>query len=92
MSSVELRPASASDAAGVERVAQLDSAGVPAGRLLVAELDGRIVAAYAIESGEAVADPFTRTAHLVTALRAQSRESAKGGREWRRRSSPQPAT
>jgi hypothetical protein len=89
---VELRPATACDAGRLERLAQLDSSDVPLGRLLVAEAGGRLLAAYAMESGEAIADPFSRTAHLVEALRAQADDRTRGGREWTQQCSPQPAT
>jgi hypothetical protein len=88
---VELRPATGCDHAELERLAQLDSARVPGGRLLVAEASGSLVAALSMDSGEAIADPFAPTAHLVAALRAQGARS-EGGRAWTRPSRLQPAT
>jgi hypothetical protein len=91
MEPVELRPATGCDHVELERLAQLDSALVPDGRLLVAEASGRLVAALSLESGQAIADPFALTAHLVAALRAQGARS-EGGRAWTQPSRLQPAT
>ena len=66
--SVLIRAARGSDGADLERIAQLDSTHVPAGSLLVAETDGRLVAAIASSSGEAIADPFLPTADVVALL------------------------
>ena len=67
--SITLRPATAADAPWLERLAALDSRALPEGDLLVAERDGNLVAAVAEHSLEAVADPFQRTADVVTLLR-----------------------
>jgi hypothetical protein len=88
---VELRPATGRDASELERLAQLDSARVPDGSLLVAESAGRLVAALSLDSGKAIADPFAPTAHLVDALRAQAARP-KGGVGWRQPCRPQLAT
>jgi hypothetical protein len=69
---LELRPATCADAPALERLAQLDSAGVPRGSLLVAERGGRLHAALSLETGEAIADPFVPSAHIVDALRAHA--------------------
>ena len=80
--SVLIRAARGSDGAGLERLAQLDSASVPAGGLLVAEADGRLVAAIASSSGEAIADPFLPTADVVALLqlRAAGASAPRGRR------------
>ena len=57
------------DAAAIARLAQLDSASVPVGALLLAVVDGVPVAALSTSSGEVVADPFRRTSELVAMLR-----------------------
>jgi hypothetical protein len=69
---IAIRPARASDAERLRWLAERDSAGVPAGRLLVAEVGGSIHAAVAVDSGEAIADPFRRTAELVALLRMRA--------------------
>ena len=42
------------------------------GTLLVAESDGEIRAAYSVDEGRAIADPFVPTAGLVDLLKARS--------------------
>ena len=79
--SVLIRAARGSDGAELERIAQLDSTHVPAGSLLVAEADGRLVAAIASSSGEAIADPFLPTADVVALLKLRAgRAGATRGR------------
>ncbi len=68
-STLTLRRARTDDAAAVARVAALDSARPPTGPTMIAELEGRIVAAISIGDGGVVADPFERTADIVDALR-----------------------
>ena len=53
------------------RLAALDDRRVPAEPLLLAETNGRLVAAVSCRTGEAVADPFEPTAHLIAMLRAR---------------------
>jgi hypothetical protein len=65
---VVIRAARGSDGVQLRRLAQLDSARVPAGELLVAESDGAVVAAHAPASGATIADPFRRTADVVELL------------------------
>ncbi|HEY5144347.1 MAG TPA: hypothetical protein VII98_12685 [Solirubrobacteraceae bacterium] len=62
---VVLRRARPQDGAAVAHLAALDEAPIPRGDVLVVELDERIVAAVPVRGGEAVADPFQRTAGLV---------------------------
>jgi hypothetical protein len=70
--SLTLRHATAADERSLKRLAALDSSRVPAGELLVAELDGRLVAALSVDTGAAIADPFEHTATIVDSLRAQA--------------------
>ena len=65
---VIIRVALGSDGAAIRRLAELDSAPVPAGDLLVAESDGALVAAHAPVTGATIADPFRHTAHVVELL------------------------
>ena len=74
MSTVTIRPAFPDDAAALERLAQLDSAVVPAGALLIAEVDGEVAAALAIGDDSAIADPFRPTAALVALLAQRARQ------------------
>ena len=66
--SVVIRAGRGSDGAQLRRLAQLDSARVPTGELLVAESDGEMVAAHSPASGATIADPFRRTADVVELL------------------------
>jgi hypothetical protein len=68
-----LREAAPCDAAALEHLAALDSAEPPRGPLLVAERDARLVAALSLADGQVVADPFQRTADVVSLLRYQAR-------------------
>jgi hypothetical protein len=72
MDSLVIRPAHPADAAALEQLAQLDSRRLPAGPHLIAELDGRVVAALSRHDGGAVADPFTRTAGIVALLQRRA--------------------
>jgi hypothetical protein len=66
---VTVRPYLAIDRRPLERLAALDDRRVPRGSVVVAEREGRLVAALSKCTGEAVADPFEPTAHLVAMLR-----------------------
>ena len=80
--SVLIRAARGSDGSALARLAALDSAVVPAGSLLVAEADGRLVAAIASATGEAIADPFLPTADVIALLelRAAGASASTHGR------------
>ena len=73
--SLTIRHATASDEADLNRLAALDSSRLPSGELIVAELDGNLVAALSMDTGAAIADPFEHTAAIVDSLRAQARAS-----------------
>jgi hypothetical protein len=68
-------PRHATDEADLIRLAALDSSRVPSGELLVAQLDGNLVAALSVDTGAAIADPFEHTAAIVDSMRAQVRAS-----------------
>lgn len=78
--SVLIRAARGSDGKAIDRLAALDSAQVPAGSLLVAEADGRIVAAIATATGDAIADPFLPTADVLALLRLRAAGARSHGR------------
>ncbi|CAN5236701.1 hypothetical protein BH24ACT23_BH24ACT23_12030 [soil metagenome] len=69
-----IRSGTPADAYALERLAQLDSAPVPTGRVLLAERGDVAVAAIAIDSGSVVADPFRPTAGIAAMLAMQRRE------------------
>lgn len=66
---LEIRPALPDDVPALRAVAARDSAPLPAGPLLLAEVAGIPIAAIAIETGDVVADPFWPTSAAVAALR-----------------------
>ena len=78
--SVLIRAARGSDGPALEHLAALDSASVPAGRLLVAEADGELVAA--LGDGGSIADPFRHSADVLELLELRAtgarRETARG--------------
>jgi hypothetical protein len=65
---LELRLCSVSDDQAVADLAMLSGRPVPAGRLVVAVVDGRLVAALPLGGGQPLADPFERTEQLVRLL------------------------
>ena len=67
-----IRTSNEHDAPALARLAGLDSAPLPSGRVLVAEVDGTMRAALPLDGGHAIADPFAHTAHLVELLRAHA--------------------
>jgi hypothetical protein len=71
---VTIRPARRADLPAVTSLAELDSARVPRGRILLAERRGSVVAAISLESGEFFADPFVSTADVGNDLRAKAAE------------------
>lgn len=71
--SVVIRAARGSDAVALAGLAELDSAPPLAGPALVAEVEGRIVAALATGSGARIADPFAPTAPLLDLLETRAR-------------------
>jgi len=74
---VAMRRATVEDERAVRRLAQLDEMTPPQGDVLLAEVDGRLVAALPLEGGRAVADPFTPTREIVELL--VLRAAALGG-------------
>ena len=81
--SISIRPYTDADAQAVRRVAERDSSLVPAGMLLVAEVNGTVRAVLSLHTGDVIADPFAPAAELVDLLRARARQL--DGRPPRRR-------
>ena len=69
-SAFSIRQATTADHRQLDRLAQLDSTRLDDDRYAVAEIGGEIVAAVALTTGRAIADPFRRTSDLVDLLRA----------------------
>ena len=68
-----IRPATLADAHALERLAGLDSQLPLAGDVLLAERDGRLLAATSLVSGRMVADPFQPTRDVVEVLALRAR-------------------
>lgn len=65
---ITVRMADDGDIRSLVRLAALDSAQLAEGPMVVAESDGELVAALPVDGGQAIADPFRRTADLVEML------------------------
>jgi hypothetical protein len=76
-----VRRGRSSDAAALRVLAELDSARPLTGTTVVAEDDGRLVAAISLHDGRVVADPFVPTADVVAMLRLHT----AGGRSAKAR-------
>ena len=87
MQNVTVRPSTPADETRLARLAELDSARPLHGPALVAEADSRLLAALALGSGRAIADPFEPTAELVELLDLHREQLApgRGGRATRGR-------
>jgi hypothetical protein len=80
---VIIRFATASDRLWIERLAELDSADVPAGAILIGELRKRPVVAVSLSNGNAVADPFVATHEVLELVRMRAAQL-----KFRSRSAP----
>ena len=69
---LQIRAADDTDLPALHRLARLDSSRVPAGRLIVAEDDGEIVAAMSADDGTTIANPFRATSAIVAMLRLRA--------------------
>ena len=91
---VTIRFATAADTPAIERLAALDSAQVPDGDVVLAEVDGEVVALVPLSPGRAVADPFRPTAEIVRLLElraSQFRKELEAARKaGRRAAAPRP--
>ena len=58
------------------RLAALDSAPAPRGPVLVADVDGEIVAAHSLARARSIADPFRPTAEVRELLELRARQAA----------------
>jgi hypothetical protein len=80
---VELRLCRVDDDPALERLALLEGRPAPAGRYIVADVDGIVVAAVSLLSGAVLADPFEPTAHLLPLLRLRAAQLAPEARRLR---------
>jgi hypothetical protein len=73
-SAIEIRPLGPGDDAALARLAELDAAAPPRSPLLGGIVDGSLVAAHSLTSGESIADPFRRTAEIRSLLDSRARQ------------------
>ena len=93
LDAIVVRVAESSDVPALERLATLDSKPLPRGALVVADVQGEIVAAATLAgNGEAVCDPFRPTQHLVELLELRARQIRGANRPGGPRHMPRLAT
>ena len=80
---VTVRFARDTDALALDRLAVLSERPVPHGTLLVASVRGEVIAAAAVEGGQAIYDPFRRTADAVSQICSLAK-SIRGPLPWLR--------
>jgi hypothetical protein len=74
-----VRLAEPADDSALRRLASLDSSRLPAGPLLVGEMGGGIQAAVPVLGGRPIANPFVRTAELITLLELRAEQLREQG-------------
>jgi hypothetical protein len=77
--SLTIRMATTDDTPALRRLAELDSSIPLDGNVLLAELDGSCLAAISLENGEVNANPFERTAAIVSHLRMRRYQVIRQG-------------
>jgi acyl-coenzyme A thioesterase PaaI-like protein len=77
--SLTIRMAASEDTPALRRLAELDSARPLSGGVMLAQLDGACLAAISLESGEVTANPFERTAAIVSHLRMRRYQVMRQG-------------
>jgi len=75
-SHIQIRLADEADNSTLLRLAALDSAPAPHGPVLVADIDGEIVAARPGSGTRSIADPFRPTADISELLELRARQAA----------------
>ena len=74
---ISIRAATHGDGPALARLAALDSAPVPFGPVLLAEVDGRPRVALSVRDDQVIGDPFARTAELAELLRMHARATVQ---------------
>jgi hypothetical protein len=74
-----VRMAEPADEEMLRRLASLDSSRLPGGPLLVGEISGGIQAAVPVKGGRGIANPFVRTAELMTLLELRASQLREQG-------------
>ena len=78
------------DRGALLRLAERDSSAAPSGPVLGLEIEGSLIAAVSLNTGEAIADPFSRSAELrnlleLRAVQIRRRDRKRGRRLGKRR-------
>ncbi len=71
---ITIRHSAESDRARVLELAELDGRPAPTGEMLLAEVEGKLWAAVAIDDGSAVADPFERSGEVEWLLQKRAEQ------------------
>jgi hypothetical protein len=71
---IELRLCKSDDDFALAQLSELSEQPVPSGRLVVALVDGRLVAAMPLAGGTVLRDPFVRTMHLIPLLQLRAKQ------------------
>jgi hypothetical protein len=79
ISRIALRLCRVGDDAELARLATLEGVQVPDGRFVLAEVDGRLVAALSLTTGRMLADPFVGTSHLRRLLELRASQLREPG-------------
>jgi hypothetical protein len=74
MDPINIRFSTKADRVAVAELAELDGHAAPQGEALLAEVDGRIVAAVGVADGVAVADPFVLTRDTLELLQVRAEQ------------------
>lgn len=74
MNPINIRFSTDSDRASLGELAELDGHAAPQGEAVIAEVNGRIVAAVGVADGVAVADPFVLTSDTLDLLRLRAEQ------------------
>ena len=87
---ITIRRLGPGDEAAIERLVELDSGRRPEGAMMGVEIEGRLLVATSVETGESIADPFSRTAELRTLLEVRIDQMNGKARGTKRHSRPLP--
>jgi hypothetical protein len=74
MNPITIRISTEADSARVHELAELDGHAAPKGEAVLAEVNGRLVAAVGVADGVAVADPFMLTSDTLEVLRVRAEQ------------------
>jgi hypothetical protein len=74
MNPITIRISTEADSARIHELAELDGHAAPKGEAVLAEVNGRLVAAVGVADGVAVADPFMLTSDTLEVLRVRAEQ------------------